>query len=63
MEARIARIYDELGVRFLRVTGRVSGRQVVISVPVIAVHDRRPIFGRTQAFLTDTPTDTYGYLS
>ena len=35
LEARIARIYDDLGVRFLRVTDQVSGRQVVISVQLL----------------------------
>ncbi len=56
MDTRIARIYDELGVRFLRVTGQVSGRQGCNISIVIAVHDQRPIFGTTRAFLTDTPT-------
>ena len=39
---------------------RAAGCNISI---VIAVHDQRPIFGRTWAFLTDTPTDTYRYLS
>ena len=44
-------IYDELGMRFLRVTGQVSGRQVVISVLVIVVHDQRPLFGVLNRYL------------
>ena len=32
--ARIARIYDDLGVRFLRVAGQVSGRQAVTVISV-----------------------------
>ena len=39
---------------------RVAGCNICI---VIAVQDERPMFGRTWAFLTDTPTDTYRYLS
>ena len=55
LEAGIARISQGHWPGF-----RAAGCNISI---VIAVHDQRPIFGRTWAFLTDTPTDTYRYLS
>ena len=55
LEAGIARISQGHWPGF-----RAAGCNISI---VIAVHDQRPIFGRTWVFLTDTPTDTYRYLS